>query len=97
VQPGDLLFGQLVSVDRLTMLEAGNGFAISAMEKAPIIELPAPTSLPRTSRGTGISSSSTSFMKLPIAPSIPACQRSRILTANHHFPAPQVYFRRLPN
>jgi SEC-C motif len=39
VQPGDLLFGQLASVDRLTMLEAGNGFAISPMEKAPIIEL----------------------------------------------------------
>jgi len=39
VQPGDLLFGQLASVDRLTMLEAGNGFAIPPMEKAPIIEL----------------------------------------------------------
>ena len=39
VQPGDLLFGQLASVDRLTMLEASNGFAIPPMEKAPIIEL----------------------------------------------------------
>ena len=39
MQPGDLLFGQLASVDRLTMLEAGNGFAISPMEKAPIIAL----------------------------------------------------------
>ena len=39
VQPGDLLFGQLALVDRLTMLEAGTGFAISPMEKAPIIEL----------------------------------------------------------
>jgi SEC-C motif len=39
VQPGDLLFGQLASVGRLTMLEAGNGLAISPMEKAPIIEL----------------------------------------------------------
>jgi hypothetical protein len=39
VQPGDLLFGQLASVDRLTMLEAGNGFAIPPMEKAPVIEL----------------------------------------------------------
>jgi hypothetical protein len=39
VQRGDLLFGQLASVDRLTMLEAGNGFAIPPIEKAPIIEL----------------------------------------------------------
>ncbi len=39
MQPGDLLFGQLASVDRLTMLEACNGFAIRPMEKAPIIEL----------------------------------------------------------
>ena len=39
MQPGDLLFGQLASVDRLTMLEASNGFAIPPMEKAPIIEL----------------------------------------------------------
>ena len=39
MEPGDLLFGQLASVDRLTMLEACNGFAIPPMEKAPIIEL----------------------------------------------------------
>jgi hypothetical protein len=39
MEPGDLLFGQLASVDRLTMLEASNGFAIPPMEKAPIIEL----------------------------------------------------------
>jgi hypothetical protein len=39
MQPGDLLFGQLASVDGLTMLEAFNGFAIPPMEKAPIIEL----------------------------------------------------------
>ena len=39
MRPGDLLFGQLASVDRLTMLEAFNGFAIPPMEKAPIIEL----------------------------------------------------------
>ena len=39
VQRGDLLFGQLASVDRLTMVEACNGFAIPPMEKAPIIEL----------------------------------------------------------
>ena len=39
VQPGDLLFGQLASVDRLTMLEASNGFAIPPMEKVPIIAL----------------------------------------------------------
>jgi len=39
MQRGDLLFGQLASVDRLTMLEACNGFAIPPMEKAPIIEL----------------------------------------------------------
>jgi hypothetical protein len=37
MQPGDLLFGQLASVDHLTMLEASNGFAISPIEKAPII------------------------------------------------------------
>ena len=36
---GDLLFGQLASVDQLTMLEASNAFAISPMEKAQIIEL----------------------------------------------------------
>ena len=39
LQPGDLLFGQLASVDRLTMLEASNSFAIPPTEKAPIIEL----------------------------------------------------------
>ena len=39
MRTGDLLFGQLASVDRLTMLEACNGFAIPPMEKAPIIEL----------------------------------------------------------
>jgi hypothetical protein len=39
MQRGDLLFGQLASVDRLTMLEACNGFAIPPMEKAPIIAL----------------------------------------------------------
>jgi hypothetical protein len=45
MQPGDLLFGQLASVDRLTMLEACNGFAIPPMEKAPIIELRAQIAL----------------------------------------------------
>jgi SEC-C motif-containing protein len=39
MEAGDLLFGQLASVDRLTMLEASNGFAIPPMEKASIIEL----------------------------------------------------------
>jgi SEC-C motif len=39
LQCGDLLFGQLASVDRLTMLEASNGFAIPPIEKAPVIEL----------------------------------------------------------
>ena len=39
MQAGDLLFGQLASVDRLTMLEASNGFAIPPMEKASIIEM----------------------------------------------------------
>jgi hypothetical protein len=39
MQIGDLLFGQLGSVDRLTILEASNGFAIPPMEKAPIIQL----------------------------------------------------------
>jgi hypothetical protein len=39
VQRGDLVFGQLASVDRLTMVEACNGFAIPPMEKASIIEL----------------------------------------------------------
>ena len=39
VQRGDLLFGQLASVDSLTMLEASNGFPISPVEKARIIAL----------------------------------------------------------
>ena len=39
LQRGDLMFGQLASVDRLTMVEACNGFAIPPMEKASIIEL----------------------------------------------------------
>jgi hypothetical protein len=39
MERGDLLFGQLVSVDRLTMLEAFNGFCIPPMEKAQIIAL----------------------------------------------------------
>ncbi len=39
VQRGDLLFGQLASVDQLTMVEGCNGFAIPPIEKASIIEL----------------------------------------------------------
>jgi hypothetical protein len=39
MQAGDLLFGQLATVDGLTMLEAFSGFAIPPMEKASIIEL----------------------------------------------------------
>lgn len=39
VKRGDLLFGQLASVDQLTMLEASNGFTIPPMEKAPVIEM----------------------------------------------------------
>ena len=39
VQRGDLLFGQLASVDQLTMAEACNGFAIPPIEKASIIKL----------------------------------------------------------
>lgn len=39
LQRGDLLFGQLASVDTLTMLEASNAFAIPPLEKARIIEL----------------------------------------------------------
>ena len=39
METGDLLFGQLASVDQLTMLEACNGFAIPPMENALIIEL----------------------------------------------------------
>jgi hypothetical protein len=49
MQPGDLLFGQLASVDHLTMLEASNGFAISPIEKAPIIAFRAALAL----RGAG--------------------------------------------
>jgi hypothetical protein len=66
VQPGDLLFGQLASVDRLTMLEACNGFAIPPMEKAPIIELRA-----------RIESAQS-----PNASTIRGCRRCRIPTAN---------------
>jgi len=39
MQWGDLLFGQLASVDHLTLLEAFNGFAISPREKARIVRL----------------------------------------------------------
>lgn len=39
MQRGDLLFGQLARVDRLTMLEASNGFSIAPLEKALIVEL----------------------------------------------------------
>ncbi len=39
LQRGDLLFGQLASVDHLHMLEASNAFAIPPMEKAQIIAL----------------------------------------------------------
>jgi SEC-C motif len=39
MQAGDLLFGQLASVDGLTMLEAFTGFVIPPMQKASIIEL----------------------------------------------------------
>jgi hypothetical protein len=39
VQRGDILFGQLAKVERLTMLEASNCFAISPREKAPIVAL----------------------------------------------------------
>ena len=39
VQRGDLLFGQLASVDQLHMIEASNAFAIPPMEKAQVIEL----------------------------------------------------------
>lgn len=39
VQRGDLLFGQLASVDQLHMLEASNAFAIPPMEKAQVIAL----------------------------------------------------------
>jgi hypothetical protein len=39
MQRGDILFGQLAKVERLTMLEASNCFAISPWEKAPIVAL----------------------------------------------------------
>jgi hypothetical protein len=39
MQAGDLLFGQLATVDGLTMLEAFSGFVIPPKEKAPIVEL----------------------------------------------------------
>ena len=39
VQRGDLLFGQLASVDQLHMLEASNAFAIPPLEKAQVIAL----------------------------------------------------------
>jgi len=39
MQAGDLLFGQLATIDGLTMLEAFSGFVIPPMEKAPIVEL----------------------------------------------------------
>ena len=39
MQAGDLLFGQLATVDGLTMLEAFSGFVIPPMQKASIIEL----------------------------------------------------------
>ena len=39
LQRGDLLFGQLASVDQLHMLEANNAFAIPPMEKARVIAL----------------------------------------------------------
>jgi hypothetical protein len=39
MQRGDLVFGQLAAVDRLTMVEACNAFAIPPMEKAKIIAL----------------------------------------------------------
>ena len=35
MRTGDLLFGQLASVDRLTMLEASNGFAIPPHGESP--------------------------------------------------------------
>ncbi|MCC7079826.1 MAG: SEC-C domain-containing protein [Burkholderiales bacterium] len=37
MQRGDLLFGQLAHLDRLTMLEATSGFAIAPLEKAAIV------------------------------------------------------------
>jgi hypothetical protein len=39
MQRGDLLFAQLARIDRLTMLEATNGFSIPPLEKASIVAL----------------------------------------------------------
>ena len=39
VRPGDLLIGQVGSVDGLTLLEASNAFVIPPLEKVPIIDL----------------------------------------------------------
>jgi hypothetical protein len=39
MQYGDIVFGQLARVERLTMLEASNGFAIAPTEKAAIVDL----------------------------------------------------------
>jgi hypothetical protein len=39
MQRGDLLFGQLGCVERLTMLEASNGFPIAPLEKVEIVAL----------------------------------------------------------
>jgi len=88
MQPGDLLFGQLASVDRLTMLEACNGFAIPPMEKAPIIELRAqiasayPVITHQVLRDWDFELLDL-FLKLPIASTIRDCRRCRTPTANH--------------
>ena len=39
VEPGDILFGMLATLDQLNMLEASGGLVISPMEKARIVEL----------------------------------------------------------
>ncbi len=39
VQPGDMLFGMLATVDQLHMLEASGGLVISPMEKASVVAL----------------------------------------------------------
>ena len=39
MQRGDILFGQVAKMDRLSMLEASNGFAIAPTEKGPIVAL----------------------------------------------------------
>ena len=39
MQRGDILFGQGAKMERLTMLEASNGFAIAPTEKGPIVAL----------------------------------------------------------